>query len=67
MLVVSVTRIDVFEIPLHLTFIQSKQYCSGKNQLNKDFMLTDEKVHLFIQMAEFVCVFLSLILEFCKH
>ena len=30
-------------------------------------MLTTEKVHLFIQMAEFVCVFLSLVLEFYKH
>lgn len=67
MLVASIMRVDVSAIPLHLTFTQSKQHCSGKNQLNKDFMLMDEKVHLFIQMAEFVCVFLSLVLEFCKH
>ena len=30
MLDVSVTRVDVSAIPLHLTFTQSKQYCSGK-------------------------------------
>lgn len=66
MLAASVIRVDVSAIPLHLTFTQSKQHCSGKNKTTKSFMLTTEKVHLFIQMAEFVCVFLSLVLEFYK-
>ena len=66
MLVASITRVNVCAIPLHLTFIQNKQYISGKTNSTKSFMLTTEKVHLFIQMAEFVCVFLSLVLEFYK-
>lgn len=36
MLVASIMRVDVSAIPLHLTFTQSKQHCSGKNFLNYD-------------------------------
>ena len=30
MLAASVTRVDVSAIPLHLTFTQCKQHCSGE-------------------------------------
>ena len=66
MLVASIMRVDVSAIPLHLTFTQSKQHCSGKN-LNTTLMLTIEEIYWYVGIAESLFVILSIGVNLLKH
>lgn len=67
MLVASIMRVDVSAIPLHLTFTQSKQHCSGKKQLNTTLMLTIEEIYWYVGIAESLFVILSIGVNLLKH
>ena len=66
MLVASIMRVDVSAIPLHLTFTQSKQHCSGKN-LNTTLMLTIEEIYWYVGIAESLFVIVSIGVNLRKH
>ena len=66
MLAVSVTRVDVCAMPLHLTFTQRNNIVAVK-QLNTTLMLTIEEIYWYVGIAESLFVILSIGVNLLKH